>query len=219
VEWHWARRAITICIAVALAPIAAPELLAFPYSARFAGHEVYSERPIDARLAAIVAQADALVSRSELGNARPLTQPIFLTGGGWRWTWLAARSRGAFALSRPWTENIVVNGADAGRDLARNGASIGGSRSLHGVIAHEMAHGSIRAHFGMLSDWRYPAQLREGYCDHVAGSGSLSDADAHALEDRGRSSPALTYWRGRKAVDATLAENGDDVDRLFADWR
>jgi hypothetical protein len=65
--------------------------------------------------------------------------------------------------------------------------------SLHGTIAHEMTHGLIRAHFGTLGDHRYPAELREGYCDYVAGGGSITDAEALKLQRSAPSAPALVY--------------------------
>jgi hypothetical protein len=82
-----------------------------------------------------------------------------------------------------------------------------------------MTHGLIRAHFGLLADWKYPAELREGYCDHVAGSSSLTDRDARMLELAGKEIPALAYWRGRKKVEGALAANHGDVDAMFANWR
>jgi len=95
---------------------------------------------------------------------------------------------------------------------------VAGRRSLDRVIAHEMTHGAIRAHFGPAADLRYPQELREGYCDYVADESSLSDAEAKALIARGESVPALPYWKGRKKVEARMAEPGMTVDRLFATW-
>lgn len=80
-----------------------------------------------------------------------------------------------------------------------------------------MTHGLIRRHFGLLADWRYPAWLREGYCDDVAGGGSLTDAAAASLLRDGQSVPALAYWQGRKRVERRMATNDGSVDRLFAE--
>ena len=55
-----------------------------------------------------------------------------------------------------------------------------------------------------------------GYCDHVAGGGSLTDAEAQAMIRAGASSGALDYWRARQRVEATLRANGGSVDALFA---
>ena len=212
----WRRQALYAALILAfLSPIAAPQLLAFPYSAQIGRHRVYSEAPLDSNLARVVARADALAARSRISDPEP-HQPIFLTSGGSRWLWLSLGSSGAFALSRPLVETIVVKRSDQAADRVMNGRAIGGQRSLSGTIAHEMTHGAIRWHFGTSADGRYPAWLREGYCDYVAGGGSLSDAQATQLSRTEPQAPALAYWRGRKRVEAELRRNGGSVDALFA---
>jgi hypothetical protein len=114
---------------------------------------------------------------------------------------------------------VIVNRSDVAHDAVANGAAIAGHRTLHGILAHEMTHGLIRAHFGILADYRYPAELREGYCDYVARGGSISDGDVLKLQRSAPSAPALVYWAGRKKVAAALAANHGNVDATFANWR
>ena len=139
-----------------------------------------------------------------------------LTGGGWRWTWLALCSRGAFAVSRPLTNVVAVQDADLDRDEARNGRAIGGRRGLSNVLANEFTHGDIDAPLPARSPTSpcRPGWWR-GYADHVAGESSLSDADVAQLEASGRSHPALPYYHGRRRVEAILNDNSGDVDALF----
>ena len=210
----WRRAALAALALLLVSPVAAPQLLAFPYSGQIGAHRVYSEAPITPGLERIVASADALAARSPIA-VQPADAPIFLTEGGWRWTWLTLTSRGAFAITRPVTENIVVNRHDIATDMVFNGAKFGGRRPLSGTIAHEMTHKAIRRRFGLLSDAKYPEWLREGYCDFVAGGGSLSDGEAHRLIAAGAEHPALEYWRGRNRVAAILQRNGGSVDALF----
>lgn len=193
----------------------APEVLAFPHHAVIGDTTVYSDRAIAPQLPALLARSDALLRRSAIygpGYGRR----IFLTDGGWRWRVLALQSSGAFALSRAFGEPIVVNRSDVARDLTFNGGAIAGTRSLSGVIAHERTHGLIRARYGPFADLTYPAWLREGYCDLVAGGGSLSDRDAALLKATHRSIPALRYYDGRKRVEALLRAHGGSVDAVFA---
>lgn len=204
---------------VLTAPLAAPQLLAFPYAAQVRAHRVRSVDPITPAIVRAVEIADRRVAAGPLGQARRPDEPIFLTGGGWRWAWLALTSRGAMALTRPINDAVIVNRIDpTGRDVL-NGRALGGRRSLEGVIAHEMTHGSLRAHFGPFVDVTRPQQLREGFCDYVAGGGTLSDAEAGALLRAGADHPALPYWQGRKRVEAAMARPDASVDRLFADWK
>ena len=211
-------RSAVLGAVIVLSPVAAPQLLAFPHSATIGQHRVYSEAPIDPALTKIVMKADSMAARSSLAASRKINQPIFLTSGGWRFTWLSGGTR-AFAVSRPLIETIVVNRSDQAHDLVANGSPIAGTRNLHGTLAHEMTHGLSRATFGAFADYRYPAELREGYCDYVAGGGSLTDAQARALLGSHREVPALTYWRGRKKVEAALAANRGNVGAMFANWK
>ena len=211
---NWKRQAIYGIITLALiSPLAAPQLLAFPYTADVGAHRVYSEAPISLRLTEIVRNSDQLASRSPIA-AEP-SQPIFLTDGGWRWTWLALLSGSAFAFSRPASETIVVNRSDPAADQVFRPATVGGARSLSATLAHEMTHTAIRKHFGLFADRRYPTWLREGYCDHVAQESTLSDAQARQLQQAGKKSRALAYWEGRKKVEAELAANQGNVTALF----
>ena len=214
----WQRQGAYILLIVGVSPAFAPKLLAFPYSAEIEGHRVYSETPIPARLEALIVEADRRAAASPIAQAKR-DQPIFLTQGGWRWTWLTAQVSGSFAITRPVTEAIVVNRSDPSRDLVFTRREVAGETSLTRVLAHEMTHGAIRAHFGLAADWKYPTWLREGYCDYVGGGTSLSDALASQLIAKHQDHPALVYWRGRKQVDAELKRNGGSVDALFAAHR
>lgn len=213
------RRVVNWVVGVGAAVLAtsaiAPEVLAFPHRQAIGDTVVYAEMPLPESLPGLLARSDRLLRSSGIygpGYGRR----IFLTDGGWRWQLLAVSARGAFGFSRPFTEAIVVNRSDPARDIVRNGAAVAGVRSLSGVIAHERTHGLIRARYGPFADFRYPAWLREGYCDVVAGGGSLSDHDAASLKAQHRSVPALLYYDGRKRVEALLRAKGGSVDAVFA---
>ena len=212
----WRKRvAVMAIVALLVVPTFVPEMLLFPHQADSGAMSVYSEQPINQ------AALDKITTRSAtLTAASPIRAPeerrtVFLTNGGWRWTWLALQNRGAFAISRPGRETIVFNRSDVARDEVRNGRDVGGDRTLSATLAHETCHGMLRRHFAIGFDWRRPAWLREGYCDHVAQESSLSAAEAVRLKASGTAHPALVYYDGRKKVSATLAANGNDVDALF----
>ena len=199
-----------------MAPRFFPWLLAFPYHAQAGPFEVWSEAPINqSRLDSISADATRRLAASPL-YAAPEQRRIFLTTGGWRWTWLALKLNDAFAFAPPVTGVIVINRNSIDQDSVWNGKGIGGHRSLAGIIAHETCHDMERRHFGLLSRWTKPVWLREGYCDYVAQESSLSEADFAALMTAGTSHPATPYYLGRRRVAAALAANGGDVDALFA---
>jgi hypothetical protein len=211
--------AIFIAAAALLAgPLYVPQALAFPFHKQVRGASVWSEAPIPPAIIGVLARANALVRTSPLDG--PATgRRIFLTQGGWRWHWLAIGAGGAFGLTRPVAEAIVVNRSDIAADRVTNGAMLAGTRTLSGVIAHERTHGLIRARYGIVAERLMPVWLREGYPDHVARESSLADRDASALRRIAPNAPALAYYDARQRVAAMLAANGNSVDRLFADAR
>ncbi len=214
---QWSTTLLTILAVAWIFCAAIPEALAFPHHLEVGDTQLYSETPIPEGAA-----RDVLARSDRLLKASPIAGPgygrrIFLTNGGWRWLLLAPGSQRAIAITRPFVETIVFNRSDIASDSVMTAASVTGRRSLAGVVAHERTHGLIRAHFGPLADWRYPGWVTEGYCDVVAGGGTLSDAQAAALKARGETMPALFYYDARKRVEAALKRNGGSVDRLFAD--
>lgn len=203
-------------LAVALASVVmAPQLLAFPYKTQIGNATIWSEAPITPALSAVMKRADARIAASEIAGNRPTAPRLFLTQGGWRWRVLALQTAGTFAFSRWLAPAIILNRSDGAADRIWNGGDIGGERILSDVIAHEEAHLALRNRYG----WRavlLPRWKVEGYCDHVAGSSSLSDAQAAALKAKRVPHPALIYHDGRRAVEAILRANGGSIDALFA---
>jgi hypothetical protein len=193
---------------------AAPQLLAWPYSAEIGNTLVYSETPIPPRMRAILARSDALVAASPLAEPG-LERRLFLTQGGWRWDLLALTSSGAFALRRPFRDAIVVNASDAAADRVENGAPVGGVRSLSGVIAHETTHILVADRIGEWRAFMLPGWKSEGYADYVARESSLGDADYARLRANGASRPAMFYYEARRRVAAALSRNGGNVEAFF----
>ena len=201
--------------ALCVGPFLAPELLAFPHQQDFGTDRVWSTQPIPHKqMAAVLADANGRVAASPLAKGTE-GRRIFLTDGGWRWALLALNTSGGFALTRAARDDLIFNRTSVSQGKVFNGASMGGVRSLAGVIAHEKCHGMVRRRFGIIGDLTRPQWLSEGYCDHVARESSLSDADVARLRAEGKDHPALPYYEGRRRVAASLAANGNNVEALF----
>lgn len=197
-------------------PLIAPQLLAFPHYAEAGDSQIWSETPIDqAALDKVMARAETLVSASPIARERE-PRSIFLTDGSWRWLWLANINRGTFALTRLAGQNLIVNRADLAADRIVNNRPVGGSRKLSSVLAHEITHGVLLHHFGLIAMMGQPRWRVEGYCDHIAQESALTPQDVARIEARGEKHPALLYFHGRKRVEAELAANGGSVDALFS---
>lgn len=205
----------SLALLAGVVPPVVPQALAFPYREDIAGQQVWSESPIDrTALERVLERTHELVSASPIAVGDE-PRRIFLTQGGWRWHWLTGRSR-AFAISRPLTENIVINSHDVARDQIVTSPRVGGKRRLSAVLAHETAHGMLRRRYGITVDFLSPQWLREGYCDYVARESSLTPKDVAELEAQGADHPAFPYYFGRLRVAKLLEENGGSVDALFS---
>ncbi len=190
-----------------------PEALLWPHSARFGETRVYSEAPIPAEMARIIARSDSLLAASPLYEG-PVARRVFLSEGGWRWKLLALRTSGAFAFRRPFRNSIMFNRTDIAADRVENGRTLGGDRTLSGTLAHETTHMLIARRYGEIQAGRFPDWKTEGYCDHVAQESSLSPEEYRIVEASGNGHPALDYYRGRMRVARFLAR-GKSVDALF----
>lgn len=211
------RRSISVILTLLgaglLLAVYTPEVLAFPYKARFGDTVVRSERPLPADLGKTIAAADALVAKSAIYQG-PVSRRIFLTEGGWRWRLMALQLDGTIAFRRPPGNLIVIDDADPAADSARNHIPFPGIRTLHDTIAHETTHILITDHFGLLQAAQFPQWKVEGYADYIAGRSSLDDARAALVRRQDPYHPALAYYDGRKRVAAALARD-PNVDHLF----
>ncbi|MFN5212096.1 MAG: hypothetical protein ACK5C7_09335 [Brevundimonas sp.] len=198
-----------------LASLFHPPLLMFPHMRMVGATPVFSESPIPDQIEGVIGRADTLVQTSPLFIPDVLDRPVYLTNGGFRWRLLTLGST-ALAISRPAVETIVINRSNVRTDQVWNSVDSYPARDLSGVIAHERTHALIRQRFGFLGSRLYPTWVVEGYCDHVSGSGAMSDETAAELIAQGRRTPGLYYYESRKRVEMELEANGGSVDELFS---
>lgn len=214
---RWVRvveRVVLGAVALVVVLSAAPQLLAFPCRAQIGGTTIYAEQPIPPEMRRVLARADSLTARSRI-NDPWLQRSIFLTDGGWRWDVLALTSYGAFGLRRPFRDAIVVNTSNIAGDRVENGAPVGGSRTLSGVIAHETSHILVAHHYGEWQALTLPSWKNEGYADFVAQESSLSDAEYAQLRANGARREAMFYYEARRRVAEALRRDRGDLDALF----
>ncbi len=216
---RWLRWIAVAVILIGEAPVLAPALLLFPYKTEVRGFTVRSESPLpEAELDHVLADAERRIATSPLARG---TQPrnLYLTTGGWRWNWVALSQRENFAVSRFLTDSIIFNRTEVARNVVYSRRQIGSKRALSSDIAHEVTHGMIRHHFGMLTALTAPKWVVEGYCDYVAGESTLSPAEVARLQNAHITHGTVENFHARLRVARELAANGGSVDRLFADAR
>jgi hypothetical protein len=197
--------------------IISPKLLAFPHHAQVGQISVYSEAPITPHINGIVARSQQLLRKSAIYSDH-YGKTIYLTDGGWRWKLLSGPNVSyTFALGRPWIETIVFNRTDLKADRVYSAALPDRSRTMSGTIAHEQTHGLLRSYLG-LKAFTAPNWKIEGYCDHIAQDGGLTDKQAAKLAETNPKHRAYSdYYLGRKRVAVILEKNGGSVGKLFAE--
>lgn len=199
------------------APVLAPALLLFPYKTVARGYTVRSEMPLPpAALDRVLADAERRINTSPLARGeRPAN--LYLTTGGWRWNWVSLSQSQNFAVTRFFSDSVVLNRTDLARNLVFSRREIGSQRGLSSDIAHEVTHGMIYHHFGLFTALTAPKWVIEGYCDHVAGESTLSAADVAQFEAAHVQHAVMDNFRARLRVTNALAANSGSVDRLFAE--
>ncbi len=212
-RWAIANRAVGVVWAAYASICLAPEALAVPFRVDVDGVRVRSETPIDrVGMAAILADSDRRFATSGLGVPPP--RRIFLTNNGWRWHLLGQPATRAFALTRPFSDAIILNRADIAHNRVVNDALIGGVRTLSGTMAHEMTHLAVNRRYGSIRAFQFPDWKSEGYADYVAQESSITDAQAAQLRAQGATRGAIAYYSARRRVAVILARGGGP-DALF----
>lgn len=118
-----------------------------------------------------------------------------------------------------FTENTIFNRHDLARNLVYSRRTVGAQRRLSADIAHEVTHSLIRDHFGIMKSLSAPKWVIEGYCDHVAGESTLSADEVARLQAAHIVHPVVANYHARLRVAGILRQNGNSVDRLFAEAR
>ncbi|MFN2475539.1 MAG: hypothetical protein ABR526_04270 [Chthoniobacterales bacterium] len=118
----------------------------------------------------------------------------------------------------PWSGHIFVADADISRNVSHSSATAYNTRTLSGVIAHEITHELIVHHLGLLRAVRLPSCVVEGYCDYIARESSFSEEKGMQLVARGEedSSASFNYFVDRKMITHLLETKGYSFDQVVA---
>ena len=195
-----------------------PQVL-FAHQVTYKNFTVYSRQPLDQNIYAVLDKAEALLATSEINN--PNVRPkIFLTNSQQLYSalslYIGANSFGK-GMALLANNNIFINETDLAKDLVFRKAPAYNSRSLSGVIAHEVAHLLVREKFGYLKNVTAPAWKKEGYAEYVSGGTTLDYATgvsmwkANPQNDRG-----YQYFKYYSMVKYLLDHEKLTVAELFS---
>lgn len=122
-----------------------------------------------AALDRIVAKADHLLL-NHLGNLPSSVTLVFPAEGTYRL--FNPLSINAYASTN--VANVIwFNRSDLSNDRTVSNVKPFYSRTVSGVLAHEVMHVAIRESFGISSRWKIPGWIQEGYCDFIARETSI----------------------------------------------
>ena len=202
-------RAATVLALAYFALQAFPQVL-FAHNVTTQGITVYSRTPLPVETVACVDRAAALVRQSELA-VPGRTEKVFVCDSPWLYRLFCPTSPEAFGCSMPLADHVFIALADFRQDTAHSFGSEHNTRSLSGVIAHEITHGLIRHRLGWWRGIRLPAWVAEGYCDYVARDSSFPADEGRRLLAEGRDdpSPSFRYFKYRQMVRCLI-----DADHL-----
>ncbi|MBV9243102.1 MAG: hypothetical protein JO314_13975 [Acidobacteria bacterium] len=164
---------------VAFAALAYLVLLTYPqplfgYSAKYEHNfHVYSREPIPAEIQQVLERAETKLQASPLYTDN-FERRLFLTGGWGIYAFLTNKAYRSFGSSVPLLDNIMLTKSDIANDRMFVNRTDHDSRSLSGVIAHEVTHLLLRHRLGTLKAMMLPTWKNEGYCEYVAGESTIS---------------------------------------------
>ncbi|NNM29306.1 MAG: hypothetical protein HKO57_07290 [Akkermansiaceae bacterium] len=147
-------RALTILGLVYIGLHLFPQVL-FAHSLTVEGITVHSRTPLPEAAAASIRKATVLLRESEVGDELG-KEDVFICGSPWMLRVFNPRGSSGFGISTPLTNHVFIAGADFESDTARRFGADYNTRSLSGVIAHEVTHGLIRRRLGTIRGERLP---------------------------------------------------------------
>ena len=154
-----------------------PQVL-FAHQVTYKNFTVYSREPLDQNVYAMLDKVEATLATSEINNTA-VKPKIFLTGSHQLYAALSFYiGANSFGKGMPVlaNSNVFINKADVAKDLVFRRAPEYDSRSLSGVVSHEITHLLVRQKFGYVKNLTMPAWKKEGYAEYVAGGTTIDYA-------------------------------------------
>ena len=188
----------------------------FAYSMEHGSFQVYAREPIDPEIGRVLDSAEERLRRSPIYDD-DVSRHIYLTNGHKMYAFLSHKAYGSFAHSLPMVQNVFINRTDVPADRVFITREKNNSRSLSGVIAHEITHLFIHRRYGRLrSSFLLPTWKNEGYCEYIAGESTITLEEGIRLWRENPSDDMSYRYSKYHAMVKHLIENEKmSVDELF----
>lgn len=202
-----AERTLAALLLLYLGLLLFPQVM-FAHSVSAHGITIYSRAPLPPEATECAERTATLLSHSELA-VPGRRERVFVCDSPWLFR-LFNPAGTPFAISYPVTDHVFVAAADFRKNVARRYAPDFNTRSLSGVMAHEISHGLIRHRLGLLRSKRLPDWVNEGYCEYLVQESSFPEAEGLPLMASGQNhpSPAYRYFTYRQMVRYLMEGRG-----------
>ena len=215
------RKAYKIASAVlGLAAIGYLLLLCFPrplfaYTANYERFTIYSREPIDPGIERVLDGAETRLRTSPIYDGE-ISRRIYLTNGFGIYALLSNKAYKSFANSVPFINNVIIDKSNVAADLVFVNRPINNSRSLSGVVAHEITHLFIRQRYGTVRAILMPTWKNEGYCEYVAGDSTIPlDEGLRLWRENPTDDTDYRYTKYHAMIKYLLEKEHMTVDDLF----
>ena len=163
----------------------------------------------------VVAKANERLARVPFYSAEK-TRQIYLTGGPKMYALLSHKAYRSFANSVPFINNIMINKTDVPADRVIMNREFNNSRSLSGVIAHEVTHLATRERYGTVAASMMPTWKNEGYCEYIAGDTTIPiEEGIRRWRENPNDDTNYRYIKYQLMVRYLLEKQQITVDELF----
>ena len=187
----------------------------FAYSANYGNITIHSREPVGPEMDTVIAGVNERLKKVSFFNT-DRTRQIYLTGGYKMYALLSHKAYRSFANSLPLINNIMINKADVAADRVFVDREKNNSRSLSGVMAHEITHLLIRERYGTLKASMMPTWKNEGYCEYIAGDTTIPFEEGVRLwRENPNDDTAYRYIKYQAMVQYLLEKGKISVDELF----
>lgn len=186
----------------------------FAHSRQYEQFKVYSREPLDG-IEKILDSAETRLRSSQIYD-REIERHIYLTNGFGMYALLSHKAYRSFANSVPFIDNVFINKSDISDDRVFVNREKNNSRSLSGVIAHEVTHLFIRKRYGTVRAMLMPTWKNEGYCEYIAGDTTIPFEEGLRLwRENPSDDTAYRYIKYQAMVKYLLETEHLTVDQLF----
>ena len=188
----------------------------FAHSTRYEGYQVYSREPLSSDINSVLAESERRLKTSPLYDGS-IQRDVYLTSSHGMYALLSHKAYNSFANSIPYIENIIINRSDLAADRVFLNRERNNSRSLSGVIAHEVTHIFIQRRYGLTTSLTLPTWKKEGYCEYIAGDSTITlDEGIRLWRENPSDDTGYRYIKYHLMVKHLLENEKMSIDDLFA---